>query len=141
MGAVTSAIGVDIGTTNTKVVLVGDRDTLLAAEPTPTTLDALITLVGRALSRADVPVAAVGIAAMAESGFVLDADGHARTPLLVMHGEADTFVPPYMARRIYDACSTKKRLDYFPGAGHCQSCLSDPKRYFSEVFDFLGKLV
>ena len=64
MGAVTSAIGVDLGTTNTKVVLVGDRDTLLAAEPTPTTLDALITLVGRALSRADVPVAAVGIAAM-----------------------------------------------------------------------------
>ena len=62
MGAVTSAIGVDIGTTNTKVVLVGDRDTTLAAEPTPTTLDALITLVGRALSRADVPVAAVGIA-------------------------------------------------------------------------------
>ena len=72
---------------------------------------------------------------------VAGAVSHARTPLLVMHGEADTFVPPYMARRIYDACSTKKRLDYFPGAGHCQACLSDPKRYFSEVFDFLGKLV
>lgn len=99
MGAVTSAIGVDIGTTNTKVVLVGDRDTLLAAEPTPTTLDALITLVGRALSRADVPVAAVGIAAMAESGFVLDADGHARTPLLSWRDARDDADMQAFARR------------------------------------------
>jgi len=69
---------------------------------------------------------------------------HARTPLLALHGEADVFVPPYMARRIYDAAGGAaagdgKRLVYFPGAGHCQSCLSDPERYFSELFGFVGR--
>ena len=69
---------------------------------------------------------------------------HARTPLIAFHGEDDVFVPPYMARRIYEAAGgaaagDDKRLVYFPGAGHCQSCLSDPERYFSELFGFVDR--
>jgi len=69
---------------------------------------------------------------------------HARTPLLALHGEADVFVPPLHGRRIYDAAGgaatgDDKRLVYFPGAGHCQSCLSDPERYFSELFGFVDR--
>jgi sugar (pentulose or hexulose) kinase len=100
MGAVTSAVGIDVGTTNTKVVLVSDGgESLLAAEPTPATLDDLIALVGRALRRAEAAVAAIGIAAMAESGFVVDADGAAMTPLLSWRDERDEAEMQAFARR------------------------------------------
>ena len=69
---------------------------------------------------------------------------HAQAPILVIHGEADTFVAPYMATRIADACGGKAAGDahdlvLVPSAAHCQSCLADPDRYYSSLFGFVGR--
>ncbi len=70
-----------------------------------------------------------------------DAAARIPVPVLVLHGERDTFVPPYMARRIFDALPEgSSRIALFPGAGHCQSMCSDPQRYWDEVFSFIGNL-
>ena len=59
-------------------------------------------------------------------------------PVLLLHGERDTFVPPYMVRRIYAAFPEgQARMATFPGAGHCQSMCSDITRYWNEVFSFV----
>lgn len=75
----------------------------------------------------------------------VDAVRHARVPLLFVQGEQDPFVPPYMAKRLYDetsgsAAGENHKLCMFPRAGHCESVLADPRRYWHEVFAFVGKL-
>ena len=67
-----------------------------------------------------------------------EAASRIRVPVLLFHGERDTFVPPYMVRRIYAAFPEgQARMATFPGAGHCQSMCSDPDRYWNEVFSFV----
>lgn len=69
----------------------------------------------------------------------------ARVPVLVVHGEKDSFVPPYMARRLFAAVrespylgvGERSGLVLFPHAGHCQSALADPERYYRELFGFI----
>ena len=39
-------------------------------------------------------------------------------PLLVLHGEYDTIVPPAHGRAIFEAARHPKRMHIFPGAGH-----------------------
>ncbi|MCX7522832.1 FGGY family carbohydrate kinase [Microbacterium sp. STN6] len=91
-----SALGIDIGTSNTKVTVleldddpasrlpVRERST--HALPTPADAGELVsvvmTLVSAAASRAASPVAAVGIASMAETGALLEPDGTPVGPLL-----------------------------------------------------------
>ena len=41
-----------------------------------------------------------------------------QAPLLVIHGEADTLVPPEHSRRLYQAAREPKRLLLVPGADH-----------------------
>jgi xylulokinase len=87
---VTLTLGLDIGSTTTKAALVavGDDVTVLRVRRTPTPTDAaeLIAAVAavsrECLDGAGEPVAAVGIASMAESGVAVGADGGALTPLL-----------------------------------------------------------
>ena len=75
------ALGIDVGTTNTKVALVELGDTLrvraAAAAPTPSPADLTVVLAGlvAAVLRGTDRPAAVGIASMAETGVPLDADG------------------------------------------------------------------
>lgn len=87
---VTLVLGLDIGSTTTKAALVAVTDGVsvvhVARRPTPSTVPDLIATAA-AVSRecaaaASGPIAAVGIASMAESGAALDADGRALTPLL-----------------------------------------------------------
>jgi len=60
-------------------------------------------------------------------------------PILFIHGEADQFTPPYMAKDLFDACSSKnKKLVYFEGANHAQSMSSNPERYARIVKDFIA---
>lgn len=72
-----TVVGIDIGTTNTKAVLVGDdatRPSTIATRPTPGSGAALIdtaTEVVRAVLHDGHPPAAIGIASMAETGTVL----------------------------------------------------------------------
>ena len=75
-----------------------------------------------------------------------DAAAHAQVPLLLFQGERDAVVPPYMAKKIYDAASgaaagDNRRLRMFRGAGHLESALVDPATYYHELRDFLKPLV
>jgi len=58
-------------------------------------------------------------------GWLLDARydnlakiGRVRSPLLIIQGEADTIVPPAMARRLYEAANEPKQLVLVEGAEH-----------------------
>lgn len=52
-----------------------------------------------------------------------------KIPVLLIHGDADTFVPVRMAYDNYDACASPKHLLIVPGAGHVMSCFVDPEGY------------
>lgn len=58
-------------------------------------------------------------------------------PVLLIHGEDDTFVPCSMSRENYDACPGKKRLITVPGAEHGLSYLEDKETVQSAIADFL----
>ena len=65
-------------------------------------------------------------------------------PMLLIHGEADGFVPVEMSRAIYRSGREAGRnvtLLTFPDADHGCSFLTDEPRYRREVADFLAKTV
>ena len=67
----------------------------------------------------------------------LDAMRETKVPVLLVHGEADPFVPASMSVENYEACtSPKKRLLLVPGAKHGWSYLIEPERYRAEVLAF-----
>ena len=53
---------------------------------------------------------------------------HAKIPILIIHGEADSFVPCEMSREIA-AANPNIRLETFPDASHAQSYMVDVARY------------
>lgn len=61
-----------------------------------------------------------------------------RTPVLLLHGGDDDFVPVSMIKTNYVA--TRSRKDWFviPRAGHCESQYANPEVYWSKVWDFIG---
>lgn len=65
---------------------------------------------------------------------------HASIPILLIHGEADRFVPCSMSFDIAAACRSKVVLQTFPGAGHGLSYLVDPIRYERTVYSFLSTI-
>ncbi len=71
------------------------------------------------------------------SGGAESAVKRAKIPVLLLHGEADTFVPPEMSKRIYDACASEKFLYLFPDAGHGLEYLVDKEGYEKAVSEFL----
>jgi len=60
------------------------------------------------------------------------------TPVLLIHGDEDTFVPPYMLDELYAAASCPKQKMLIEGAGHCQSSAVDRQRYWGAVSGFLA---
>ena len=67
----------------------------------------------------------------------IDAVKRTKLPILLIHGEADGFVPCEMSRRIYENISSEKRkIVTFPTADHGTSFLVDKERYLSEVKSF-----
>jgi sugar (pentulose or hexulose) kinase len=94
------ALGIDIGSTNTKVVLVdvpdaadrAPRDVASLSAPTPHDARALVATVARlirtVLTDSTEPPLAVGIASMAETGVPLSADGEPLTHLLRWDGHS-----------------------------------------------------
>ena len=71
-----------------------------------------------------------------EDSAAIDAVRHTRVPILLIHGEADTFVPCDMGRAIAAANPEKVEMHTFPGAWHGASYLVDPERYTQLVRDF-----
>lgn len=60
-------------------------------------------------------------------------------PVLLIHGEADGFVPCEMSGEIYCANPAMVEAHTFPGADHGISYLTDPARYRKIVTDFMQK--
>ena len=71
----------------------------------------------------------------------LDAVTRAKYPVLLVHGEADDFVPCEMSRRLFEACTCEKQLETFPGAAHGFSLMVDLERYRKFIGEFNRKYV
>lgn len=63
----------------------------------------------------------------------------ATVPILLLHGEADLFVPCEMSFEIAACCASPVTVHTFPDAGHGLSYMVDPRRYERVVYDFLCK--
>ena len=62
-----------------------------------------------------------------------------KVPILIIHGEDDSFVPAYMSEEIAQANPEMVERHTFPHADHGLSYLVDRKRYIKIVEDFLKK--
>ncbi len=67
----------------------------------------------------------------------IDALNGNTVPILFIHGEADTTVPPQNARELYERAQGKRELHYVAGADHAESVLVAPKEYHETVSSFL----
>ena len=66
--------------------------------------------------------------------------GKIMVPVLLIHGDADTFVPCSMCQQIYDNCPTAERL-IVEGAGHAESYYKDSNAYEEALDNFAGKVI
>ena len=62
-----------------------------------------------------------------------------QVPVIFFHGEADSLVPCEMSRRMYDACTAKKRLVIVPGADHGLSYPVAPEAYLQAAREFFSE--
>ena len=62
-----------------------------------------------------------------------------RLPVLIIHGDADSFVPVQMSRDLKEAGGDRVRLEIFPGADHGMSFLADEARYEALLRDFCSE--
>ena len=71
----------------------------------------------------------------------VDAVRRTKVPILLIHGEADYFVPCEMSREIHAANPEMIELHTFQDAGHGLSYLADPERYESLVNAFSDRVL
>jgi len=64
-----------------------------------------------------------------------------KTPMLFIHGDADTFVPFEMLDEVYNAAKVKKEKLIVPGAGHGEAEKIDSEKYWNTVWGFIGKYI
>ena len=69
----------------------------------------------------------------------LEAMKTCKVPVIFFHGEDDDFVPCYMSQKMYDACSSPKRLVTVPKAGHGLVYLVENEKYFQSVVAFFSE--
>lgn len=76
-------------------------------------------------------------------GFDLDSNSpmkalsHSRVPVILIHGDADDFVPCDMSRRLYEVCtSPHKKLTLIPGAGHGLAFPKNRELYWASLREF-----
>ena len=65
---------------------------------------------------------------------------HSETPTLFIHGEDDEVVPANMMPRLFEAASCRKDFLWVPGAGHVDSVVKHPKRYWRKIENFLDSI-
>ena len=63
-----------------------------------------------------------------------------KLPMLFVHGDADVFVPPEMARECYEACQSEKELIFYEGATHAQSNFRHPEKYENDLLGFADRV-
>ena len=61
-------------------------------------------------------------------------------PVLIISGNQDDTVPPWMSQRLFDAAGEPKRLLHIPGAGHGGYGESAPGSYPQDLLQFFAKL-
>ena len=66
---------------------------------------------------------------------------NSKIPILIIHGEDDTFVSPQMSRIIQDANPDMVERYTFPGAYHAVSYMVDTTRYENLVKQFVQKVI
>jgi fermentation-respiration switch protein FrsA (DUF1100 family) len=64
-----------------------------------------------------------------------------KTPMLFIHGDADTFVPFEMLDEVYNAAKVEKEKLIVPGAGHGEAEKVDSNKYWNTVWKFVGKYI
>ncbi len=69
----------------------------------------------------------------------VDAVSNSRVPILIIHGEADRYVPCDMGHELENASGGKAVLETFPNAAHATSYITDPIRYRQIVTAFLNR--
>ena len=62
-----------------------------------------------------------------------------RVPLLFIHGQRDSVIPPGMGRALYEKASSKKSLYMVEGADHNDTYWTGGEAYFRAVADFIGE--
>lgn len=63
----------------------------------------------------------------------------ARTPILMLHGKADDFVPCHMTEESFEAYAGPKKLICVEGAGHGMSYMTDPIRCRAALTAFFDR--
>ncbi|WP_028545100.1 alpha/beta hydrolase [Paenibacillus taiwanensis] len=65
----------------------------------------------------------------------------AKTPILFIHGEEDTFVPTQMVYPLHERCNSEKELWIVPKAAHGASILEDYEGYVEKVKTFVNRYI
>ena len=73
-----------------------------------------------------------------EDGSPIESMRRSRYPVIFFHGESDDFVPCYMSRENYEACTSRKKLITVPGAGHGLAYPVAKEQYLDAVREFFG---
>ena len=68
-----------------------------------------------------------------EEASAVESVKNCKIPVLLFHGEADTFVPCYMSRMCEEACASETELLTVPGAGHGMSYCLKAEEYEAAV--------
>ena len=61
---------------------------------------------------------------------------NAKTPIIFIHGGADDYVPYSMSERLYEVCSSQKKLVIIPNAYHGLAYPENPTMYIKEIKEF-----
>ncbi|QOR66946.1 alpha/beta hydrolase [Cytobacillus suaedae] len=64
-----------------------------------------------------------------------------KTPILFIHGDADTFVPYTMLDEVYNAANVEKEKLIIPAAGHGEAEKVDPEKYWNTIWNFVNKFM
>jgi fermentation-respiration switch protein FrsA (DUF1100 family) len=67
----------------------------------------------------------------------IDALQENKVPLLLIHGEKDTVIPPDNSVRMYEMTEGYRKIHLIPGASHANSVLTEPSLYAKYVNSFL----
>ena len=62
-----------------------------------------------------------------------------KIPVVLIHGQDDTFVPAQMSQVNFDACTSPKKLLTIPNAAHGIAYLVDPKAYIDALVEISEK--
>lgn len=63
------------------------------------------------------------------------------TPILFIHGGADTYIPPWMSQKMYEVNAGYKEIYICPGAWHACSVSRNPKKYYEVLEGFLKRVL